>query len=79
MHAAGILAGSPRQPGRADAGKPDLAAVRMSGELQIDGVEGRLVGEVRFVDQQDNQFLAGDGLQGEIDVGIAFPKGIQTA
>jgi len=80
VHAAGILAGERRQPGSSDAGKPDLPAVRVSGELEIDGVVGRFVGVVRFVDQKDNQFFAGDWLQGEIHVWVWIGfEGIQPA
>jgi hypothetical protein len=35
----------------------------MSGELEIHRVASRFVGEVRLVYQQDNEFIAGDGLQ----------------
>ena len=51
----------------------------MSRELKVDRVANGFVGKIRFVHQQNNQFVAGDSTQGEIHVGIAFPDGIQTA
>jgi len=79
MQASGVLAGKRRQPGSADPWKPDLAAVRMSRELQVHGGAGRSVGEVGFVYQQDHQFVAGDSAQGRIEVLHVVHHGIQTA
>ena len=61
-----IFSGMLGQPRGANPGKPDLAAVRMSRELKIHGMESRFVGKVRFVHQQDDQVMAGDFLQSEI-------------
>ena len=79
VQAAGIFSGKPRQPGGANPGKPDLPAMRMSRELEIHGVVSRLVGKVRFVHQQDDQFLAGDSVQSEIQIWFSFPHRSQTA
>src|ERR1022692_1511989 len=51
----------------------------MPRELKIDRVVSRFVGKVRFVHQQDNQFLAGNSVQSEIQVWISFPHGVQAA
>ena len=51
----------------------------MSRELQIHRIVRGFVCEIRFVHQQDDQFLAGNFVQRVIHVWIPFPDGIQTA
>src|SRR5271165_2372502 len=51
----------------------------MSGELEIHGVVSRYVGKVRFVHQQNHQFVVGNFVQSSIELWLVFHHRIQAA
>src|SRR5579872_1951482 len=73
-----ILPGIIWEPGCADAGNPDLAAMGMSGQLQIYRISDRLIGEIRFVHQQNRRLIFRNFLEGNVDVWPCV-QGIQPA
>ena len=74
VEAFGVLLAHGRQDERAEEGKPDLAAVGVAGEHQVDEVAARVgddvVGVVGFVRHEDDGAV-GFGGEGEVEVGVA--------
>ena len=73
---AGILSSHDRQDGRTQQRKSYLAAVGVTGKLQVNMVD--VIGKVRFVDQQDDRLGLRDAFQSQLEVGLPFQNVIQS-
>jgi len=52
--------------------------MRVAGKLKVYGVQRRLVGEVRLMNQQDDGFILRDLAEGQVQIRFSFHRRIQT-